>query len=90
MDEKHDAEYEVPYNVNTTEGPATGGRSGISPADGGRRGRRELGRSRKLPERGGMGGIREPAEERRRRGGKKTNYNIIKRDSEYCNRRTAG
>lgn len=66
-----DVDYEVPHVVNTTEGPPSGGRSGISPAYGGRRGSRELGTSRRLPGRGGMGGIRYPAEERRGRDGSK-------------------
>jgi hypothetical protein len=80
-----DVEYEVPHIVNTTEGPANGGRSGISPAYGGGRGRgrRESGTSRTLPERGRTGGIRDAAEERRGRFGKKTNFNITERDSEY-------
>jgi hypothetical protein len=83
LDEDNDVEYEVPHVVNTTEGPPSGGSSGISPAYGGRRGSRELRTSRMLSGRGGMGGIRDPAEEKKGKGGKQTNYNIIERDSEY-------
>jgi hypothetical protein len=77
-----DVEYEVPHTVS-------GGSSGMSPAHGGRRERRELGASRWLPEGGGTGGTGDPAEGRRGGGGRKTNFNIIERDSEYYIRRTA-
>jgi hypothetical protein len=76
-------EYEVPHAVNTAVGPPSGGRSGMSAAYGGRRGTRELGTSRRLPGRGEMGRIRDPAEEKRGKVGKKTNFNIIEWDSEY-------
>jgi hypothetical protein len=71
MDGNYDDEYRVPHVVNITQGPPSGGRSGISAESGGRRARRELGTNRKLPERRGMSGIRDATEERPETGGRK-------------------
>jgi hypothetical protein len=85
-DGNYDDEYEVPHVVNTT-GSTSGGRGGISAAYGGRRGRGDLGTRKMLRERGVMGGIRDPAEERLGRGGKKQKSKyFIKWDYEYYNR----